>query len=256
MRNPFKLLLNKSATAALAVTTLALLVLSSCTNTMNAPVPGSSNPTNTLSVDELFTPPPSGNADDYFVLNSGDDDVEYSYFLDEQDYFDSRDKKGNDHFSDELVKNGHGYGDHNHIHEYEKGEHHYHGDYHGNHEDDWTDSLQFTDIEKLQIDTAMKQFHVCADASLDSFKVALKPFRAEFRLKKIAILATLDSGKITRDSARTLLDSAIATYLSETSLLRKSLAAEVKVCLTELDAYLVTRLTPAQYAIWLRHRGW
>jgi hypothetical protein len=102
----------------------------------------------------------------------------------------------------------------------------------------------------------MMMFHQCADTAILHFKTDLQPHRLTFRTQKLAIIAQLDSGKITRDSARVMLDSAITLYLTQTDLLRKAFVAEVKTCLTELDAFLQTRLTPAQYAIWVRHRGW
>jgi hypothetical protein len=223
---------------------LTTILLSGCASSPTSSTPTTPTDTNSVTVDEFFTPPPTGEADDYYVLSNGDDDVQYSYFLDEQDYFDARDAKDDNgehdrkfKFAKGLFKNGHGYGDHNHIHFHLKGAHHYHGIYIGVRDEDWTDSLALTPAEKLSIDSGMKAFHHCADAAIDTFKIDLKPFR-------------------TRDSARVMLDSAISLYLTETDLLRKSFVAEVKVCLTELDAYLHTRLTAAQYAIWVRHRGW
>ncbi len=243
---------------------LTSILLSSCATAPTAPNPAKTTDSNSVTVDEFFTPPPTGNADDYYVLSSGDDDVEYSYFLDEQDYFSSRDVQDGDNsdhgkkfkFAHDLIKNGHGYGDHNHIHVHLQGPHHYHGIYIGVRDNDWTDSLALTAPEKLAVDTAIKMFHQCADAGIDTFKVDLKPYRLAFRTKKLAILAQLDSGKVTRDSARVMLDSAITLYLAQTDLLRKALVTEVKTCLTELDVFLKTRLTADQYAIWVRHRGW
>ncbi len=217
--------------------------------------------TNTVTLDEFFTPTPSGEADDYYILVDGEDDVEYSYFIDEQDYLNARDYdgKGNKNyyiFIHDYVKRGHGYGDHNHIHEFVKGPHHYHGVYIGHRAPDWTDSLALTATEKLQIDTAMMHFRACSKESVDSFRTQLKPFRAEFRAKRLSILADLDSGKITRDSARLLLDSAIVKYEAQTQLLRTSFVAELAVCRTTLDVDIKAILTPAQYQIWVRHRGW
>src|SRR5689334_13827826 len=105
-------------------------------------------------------------------------------------------------FIHDYAKRGHGYGDHNHIHEFVKGPHHYHGVYIGKRRVDWTDSLALTDSQKVRIDTAMLHFKDCAKAAIDSFRTALKPYRSEFRTSRLAILAQLDSNKITRDSAR------------------------------------------------------
>jgi hypothetical protein len=232
--------------------------LSSCA-TQNPTQPTPTATTNTVTLDEFYTPGPSGEADDYYVLSDGEDDVEYSYFLDEQDYLNARDMpSGNKRyiFIHDYVKHGHGYGDHNHIHEFVKGPHHYHGVYIGHRAPDWTDSLQLTTAEKLQIDSAMIHFQSCSKADVDSFRVRLKPYRDTFRVARIAILAQLDSGKITRDSARTLLDTAIVKYETSTQLLRSAFVADLTTCRTQLDVEIQGILTPTQYAIWVRHRGW
>jgi hypothetical protein len=239
-----------------------LLVASSCA-TQNSTEPNPSNTTtsNSQAVDEFYTPAPSGSADDYFVLASGEDDVEYSYFIDEEDYLKARDldeHSGDKHyvFVHDLVKHGHGYGDHNHIHIHLKGPHHYHGHYIGIRRMDWTDSLAVTDSQKVRIAVAMRSFDSCARPLLDSFRVQLKPYRDEFRATRLSIIAKLDSNLITRDSARGLMDSAIVKYEAETELLRAGLTTDLEGCRSELDAAIQTILTPVQYAIWVRHRGW
>lgn len=227
--------------------------------TENPTQPTPTATTNTVTLDEFFTPGPSGEADDYYVLVNGEDDVEYSYFLDEEDYLKARDMSGNSHyyvFIHDYVKRGHGYGDHNHIHEFVKGPHHYHGVYIGHRAPDWTDSLQLTAAEKVQIDTAMMHFRSCSGAEVDSFRARLKPYRDSFRIARLAILSQLDSGKITRDSARLLLDTAIVKYEASTQLLRTAFVADLEVCRTTLDVEIKAILTPVQYAIWVRHRGW
>src|ERR1051325_2237348 len=232
--------------------------LSSCaTNNPTQPTPTAT--TNTVTLDEFFTPAPNGDADDYYVLVDGQDDVEYSYFLDEEDYLKARDYTGNTRyyiFIHDYVKRGHGYGDHNHIHEFVKGPHHYHGHYIGHRAPDWTDSLQLTVAEKLRIDTAMTHFIACSKADVDSFRVQLEPYRDSFRVRRLAIIAQLDSGKITRASARALLDSAIVKYEAETQLRRAGFVADLGTCRATLDTEIQAILTPAQYAIWVRHRGW
>jgi hypothetical protein len=241
-----------------AAVILFAFTLSACATRFSTE-PQPTNTTNTVQVEEFFTPPPNGEADDYYILYDGEDDVEYSYFLDEQDYFNALDSKGDTRyyiFIHDYAKHGHGYGDHNHIHRFVKGPHHYHGVYIGKRRMDWTDSLALTDSQKVRIGTAMVNFRTCAKGAIDSFKVDLKPYRTEFRTTRLAILADLDSGKITRDSARLLLDSAIVKYETQTSLLRSAFVTDLAVCRTELDVEVQAILTPAQYAIWLRHRGW
>ena len=246
------------AVFAPAVALLVAFALSGCATRYSTEPQTSTTTANTVTIDEFYSPPPNGSADDYYVLNDGEDDVEYSYFLDEQDYFNALDNGNSKYyiFIRDYAKKGHGYGDHNHLHEFVKGPHHYHCVYIGKRRVDWTDSLALTDSEKVRIDTAMLHFKSCAQASIDSFRVALKPYRAEFRTSRLAILAELDSNKVTRDSARALLDSAIVKYQTETALLRASFATDLAVCRTELDVEVQAILTPTQYAIWVRHRGW
>lgn len=246
-----------------ALSVAGLLSLNSCaTSNTTDPTPAATD-TNSVSVDEFFTPAPTGSADDYYFMFDNEDDVEYSYFIDEEDFIEARDHekgKGDKHYdySWQYVKNGHGYGDHNHLHIHRPGPHHYHGVYIGlrRRKIDWTDSLQLTSAEKLSVDSAMKAFHECTGGLLDSFRVQLKPYRDNFRTQRLAIIAKLDSNVITRDSARAMLDSAIAKYELETQMIRAGIVEDIKTCLQEMDIYLRTKLTPAQYAIWVRNRGW
>jgi hypothetical protein len=239
---------------------LTAITLASCA-TKYPDQPSTTTTTNTITVDEFFTPLPNGNADDYYVMNDTDDDVDYSYFLDEQDYLSTQNAVDNDdqdphyRFMVQYVKGGHGYGDHNHIHEFVKGSRHNHGVYIGDRREDWTDSIALTVTEKSEIDTAMTAFLQCAAVSIDSFRVDLKPYRDTFRVRRLAIIASLDSGTITRDSARILLDTAIVHYEAQTQALRTVFIADLTVCITELSADIRNILTPVQYAIWLRHRG-
>ena len=241
-----------------ALTISCLALLTSCaTQFSSEPTP--SQPTqNSVSLDEFYTPSPSGEADDYYLLLPGEDDNDYSYFLDEQDYYTALDHGGDAHykFIHNFLKKGHGYGDLNHIHVHIPGPHHFHGVHIGIKHTDWTDSLALTDSQKVKIGYAMIAFRQCAAASVDSFQVALKPFREEFRDSRIAILNGLDSDRYSRDSARALLDSAIVKYEAETNLLRSAFAADLSTCLAELDVAVRAILTPVQYAIWVRHRGW
>jgi hypothetical protein len=249
------------ATAQKLLGLVSLLLVASCA-TQNSTEPNPANTTTTsTTLDEFYTPAPSGSADDYYVMVNGEDDVEYSYFIDEEDYFKARDL--DEHSGDrryvfvhDLVKKGHGYGDHNHIHVHIKGPHHFHGHYIGVRRVDWTDSIALTDSQKVRIDTAMRNFKECSLPILDSFRVQMKPFRDEFRATRLAIINSLDSGAITRDSARELLDSAIVKYETETNLLRDGMVADLRECRTELDLAIQTILTPVQYEIWARHRGW
>jgi hypothetical protein len=238
---------------------LGALSLVSCAE--NPAEPDPARTTESEGVSEFYTTIPSGSADDYYLMYEDEDDVEYSYFLDEDEYVEVRDNGGKHakyKFRFEKIKNGHGYGDHNHMHVHRKGGHKYHGIYIGlkRRAKNWTDSLAITDSQKIGIDSAFRNFRQCSKATLDSFKVEFKPFRDEFRTEKRSILAQLDSGSITRDSARVLLDSAISEYEAKTDLLREALNTELKACRTELDADIKTILTPAQYDIWVRHRGW
>jgi hypothetical protein len=257
-RQPVSPAMIARAATLLLITGIITAWLSSCaTNNPTQPTPTAT--TNTVTLDEFFTPAPSGEADDYYVLVDGQDDVEYSYFLDEQDYLNARDVSGNTRyyvFIHDYVKRGHGYGDHNHIHEFVKGPHHYHGVYIGHRAPDWTDSLQLTTSEKVRIDTAMMHFIACSKADVDSFRVQLQPYRDSFRVRRLAIIAELDSNKITRDSARALLDSAIVKYEAETQLMRAGFVADLATCRAALDAEIQAILTPVQYQIWVRHRGW
>ena len=236
------------------------ITLASCA-TKYPDQPSTATTTNTITVDEFFTPLPNGNADDYYFLNDTENDVDYSFFLDEQDFLatqnaaDNNNQNSSDQFMVKYVKGGHGYGDHNHIHEFVKGSHHNHGVYISTRQEDWTDSIALTITEKSEIDTAMISFLQCAAVSIDSFRVDLQPYRDTFRVRRLAIIASLDSGKITRDSARTLLDTAIVRYEAQTQAQRTIFIADITVCITELSADIRNILTPVQYAIWLRHRG-
>jgi hypothetical protein len=241
---------------------VSLLLVASCA-TQNPTEPNPSNTSaNSTTIDEFYTPGPNGSADDYYLMTDGEDDIEYSYFIDEQDYLKARDMDdehdGDEHyvFISKLVKRGHGYGDHNHIHIHLKGPHHYHGHYIGVRRVDWTDSLALTDSQKVRIDTAMRNFKLCVKPLLDSFKVQMKPYRDSFKVQRRAIIAQLDSGSISRDSARALLDSAIVKYEAITEQMRKGLTEDLKDCRTDFDAAIQLILTPAQYDIWVRHCGW
>lgn len=240
---------------------LTAITLASCA-TKYPDQPSTATTTNTITVDEFFTPLPNGDADDYYFLNDTEDDVDYSFFLDEQDFLATQNAADNDdqdphyHFMEQYVKNGHGYGDHNHIHEFVKGSKHHHGIYIGDEREDWTDSIALTMVEKTEIDTAMISFLQCAAVSIDSFGIHLQPYRDTFRVRRLAIIAEMDTGKITRDSARTLLDTAIVHYEVQTQALRTVFIADITVCVTELSADIRNILTPTQYAIWVRHRGW
>jgi hypothetical protein len=240
--------------ATLAIASMAFL--SSCATRFSTEPAPTTTTQNAVTLDEFYTPAPNGDADDYYVLQPGEDDIEYSYFIDEQDYNDALDHHHPDPFLQKLLKEGHGYGDANHIHEFVKGPHHYHGPYIGIRRKDWTDSLALTDTEKIQIEQAMTAFLQCSDTALITYRTDLAPYRAEFRTNRLAIIAGLDSNLYTRDSARTLLDSAIVKYEAETDLLRAGFEVDIKGCLTDLDMSTQTILTPAQYAIWIRHRGW
>jgi hypothetical protein len=192
------------------------------------------------------------------MLMPGENDDDFSFFLDEQDYVQCRnddDGHGPHHFGHELIDEGHEFGEHGHMHIHVNPP----GQIRvliGVHFDDWTDSLKFTDTERKSIDTAMKAFLACADSAIDSFRLALEPDRDSFKVQRHAIVVRLDTGGISRDSARMLLDSAIAKYDTATSKLRAEFTLEISGCLKELDVFLKTRLTASQYAIWVRHRGW
>lgn len=240
----------------------AAFTLSSCA-TKYPTQPATNTTTNTVTVDEFFTLPPNGDADDFYFLSDTDDDVNYSFFLDEQDFLtaqhdaDNGDNDPNYHFIVQYVKNGHGYGDHNHIHEFVKGSKHDHGVYIGNKTpEDWTDSIALTDLEKSEIDTAMLSFLDCARPAIDSFAIRLMPYRDSFRVQRAAIVLSMDSGKITRDSARIELDTVIAVYERATTPIRTAFFNDLITCRTELDLTIKVILTPTQYAIWVRHRGW
>ncbi len=241
----------------LAIVASGALFSSCATKYSTEPTPTTTTQ-NSVTLDQFYTPAPNGEADDYYLLMPGDDDNDYSYFIDEQDYNTALNDQNDPHyqFIRLQLKNGHGYGDANHIHEFVPGPHHEHGVYINIRHRDWTDSLALTDSEKVRIDTAMKAFIQCAKASVDSFKVALQPYRLEFKTRRTAIIAGLDSGKYSRDSARTLLDSAIVKYQAETSMLRAGFIQDLATCRTELDVDVRAILTPDQYAIWVRHRGW
>lgn len=252
-------------TSAIATLALGGFLFTSCaTTSTNEPDP--SRPAETTETEaEFYSLGTFGEADDYWLFFEDENDVEYSYYLDETHYVfivgddDDSDDDGKMKKWKHRVKRGHGYGDHNHIHIHWKNRsknpdrRHIHINVRRHH---WADSLKLTAEQKLAVDTAMREFKVCAKSTLDSFKVLFKPLRDEFRLAKLAILVQLDSGAITRDSAYVMLDSAIATYEAKTEILRIALKAEIRACLVELDAFMQTRLTPDQYAIWVRNRGW
>lgn len=210
---------------------------------------------------EFYTPAPGGNADDYWLFYEDEDDTEYSYYIDEEHYVyvagdedDGDDDEGKKKWK-KRYKKGHGHGDYNRIHHHlkKKQKAHQHISVKVRH---WSDSLQLTADQKRSIDTAMIEFKACSKATLDSFKVLYKPARDSFRVEKQAIIQQYKTSAITRDSAYVLLDSAIERYEATTKLLREGLVAEMKGCLAELDAFMITRLTPLQYAIWQRNRGW
>lgn len=264
MHSNLHLLSSFARLRAASVTLLAIggLFFASCATTSTSE-PDPDRNTTTQSEAEFYTPSPFGGADDYWLFFDGEDDVEYSYYLDEDHYYyvindddDDDDDDGKKKWK-KRVKRGHGYGDHNHIHLHWKDRgnngRRIHIHVRRNH---WADSLQLTSEQKLAIDTAMKQFKECAKESLDSFKVAFKPFRDEFRTEKMRILGLLRADSIGRDTAYVLLDSAIERYETATEFLRAGLQVELQSCFAELDAFLMARLTPLQYAIWVRNRGW
>ena len=212
--------------------TLAVSIFSGCATSPSGPNPPDPNTQNTISVDEFFSPPPSGQADDYYMLMPGENDDDFSFFLDEQDF-----------------------GEHGHMHVHVNPP----GQIRvliGVHFDDWTDSLKLTDTERKSIDTAMRAFVLCADSAINTFRITIQPYRDSFKVQRHAIVMKLDTSAISRDSARKLLDSAIVKYDTATSKLRATFTLEINGCLKELDAFLKTRLTATQYAIWVRHRGW
>jgi hypothetical protein len=251
----------KAASIALLIT--GGLFFSSCATTSTSE-PDPARTTTTETEAEFYTPAPSGNADDYWLFYEDEDDTEYSYYLDEDHYYyviqdedDSDDDEGKKKWKSRY-RRGHGYGDHNHYHVHwkkksKKGGRHIHIEVRRRH---WSDSLQLTSEQKPAIDTAMKQFNECAKETLDSFKVAFKPFRDEFRAEKMRILQLMNADSITRDSAYVLLDSAIERYEDQTDFLKAGLQVELQSCYEELDAFMRTRLTPVQYEIWVRNRGW
>jgi len=232
-----------------------MALLSSCATRFSTEPAPTTTTQNAVALDEFYTPAPNGDADDYYVLQPGEDDIEYSYFIDEQDYNNALDHPS-DPFEQKLIKAGHGYGDANHIHEFLKAPHHYHAVYIAIRRRDWTDSLALTDTEKIQIEQAMTAFLQCADTALIEYRTELAPARAKFRTTRLAIIAGLDSGIYTRDSARTLLDSAISTYEAATSVARAGFKISIQGCLDELNMSIEAILTPTQYQIWVRHRGW
>lgn len=250
-------------TPALIAVAFAALTLSSCA-TKYPTQPATPTTTNSVTVDEFFTLPPNGEADDFYFLSDTEDDVDYSFFLDDQDYENAlHDVNTGDttdvhyRFIIRYVKNGHGYGDHNHIHEFVKGSKHDHGDYIGDEgHEDWTDSIALTDLEKSEIDTAMISFLDCARPAIDTFATKLAPYRDTFRVQREAIVLDMDSGKITRDSARIELDTVIVRYQAATLPIRTAFFNDLATCRTELDLTVKLILTPTQYAIWVRHRGW
>ncbi len=252
---------NRGYYAPAILAALSAITLASCA-TKYPTQPATPTTTNTITVDEFFTLPPNGDADDYYFLNDTEDDVDYSFFLDEQDYLtalhdaDQGDDDPNYRFIVQYVKNGHGYGDHNHIHEFVKGSRHHHGVYIAPPEEDWTDSIALTQFEESEIDTAMISFLDCARPAIDSFAIKLQPYRDSFRVQRAAIVVSMDSGKITRDSARIELDTVIAVYQRETLPLRTEFFNDLAICRTELSYDIKLILTTTQYAIWLRHRGW
>jgi hypothetical protein len=252
-------------TTAVAALAISGLLFTSCATTSTSEPDPSRQAETTETEAEFYTLGTFGEADDYWLYFENENDIEYSYYLDETHYVfivgDDRDDDDDGKMKKwkRRVKRGHGYGDHNHIHIHWKNR--------SNHPDrrhvhikvrrqHWADSLKLTHEQKLAIDTAMREFKLCAKSSLDSFKVLFKPLRDEFRLAKLDILAKLDSGVITRDSAYVMLDSAIVLYEAKTEILRTSLKTELRACLVELDAFMQTRLTAEQYAIWVRNRGW
>lgn len=249
---------------ALSVTLIAIggMFFASCATTSSTE-PDPERPSSTsLSEAEFYTPGPSGEADDYWLFEDGEDDVEYSYFLDETHYVyvvehendqDVKHKKWG-----KRVKNGHGYGDANHIHLHWKDKNPGKRIYVRIHRRSWADEIKLTDSQKVALDSGMKAFKECAKESLDSFKVAFKPYRDEFRAEKMRILGLMnaDSNGISRDSAYALLDSAIERYEDQTKILKAGLQVELQSCYQELDAYMMTVLTPQQYEIWKNNRGW
>ncbi len=234
----------------LTAVSLCALLLSSCAKYPTDP----SSSTNSSTVQQFLTPWTDGGPDDYLLFASDFDAPQYSLFLDDSDFKSANTSVDSDHhheYSHELTRHGHGFGR-----EDDRG-HREHGN-NQNGEDglSWTDSLQLTDAQKLSIDTAIKMLHNCADTVLAAFRVQLQPYRTEFATRRSVIRAELDSELISRDSARVLLDSAIATYFTKTAALRVQLRNSIQPCLDELDVFVKVRLTASQYDIWVRHRGW
>lgn len=252
---------------AVSLSLLAIggFLFSSCASNSTEPDPERPSST-TLTEAEFYTPGPSGEADDYWLFNEGEDDVEYSYYLDETHYTyvvndendgdDDDDNGGKNKKWKKRIKNGHGYGDHNHIHIHWKDRNPGKRVFVKIRRAHWADSLQLTAEQKLGIDSAMKEFKVCAKETLDSFKVAFKPYRQEFRAEKMRIIGLFDANTITRDSAYVLLDSAIERYEAQTQLLRDGLKVELQSCYQEFDVSVMAILSAEQYAIWKRNRGW
>jgi hypothetical protein len=250
--------------ASIALVAIGGLFFSSCATTSSTE-PDPERPSTTTETEaEFYTPGPSGEADDYWLFNEGEDDVEYSYYLDEDHYYyvvndrdDNDDDEGKKKWK-KRFKNGHGYGDDNHIHMHWKDRNPGKRIYIRIRRQHWADSIALTDSQKVLLDSGMKAFKECAKESLDSFKTAFKPYRDEFRAEKMRILSLMtgDSTGISRDSAYVLLDSAIERYETQTQLLKAGLQVELQSCYQELDAYMMSVLDPRQYEIWKRNRGW
>ncbi len=247
--------------ASIALVAISGLFFSSCATTSTEPDPERPS-TTTLSEAEFYTPGPTGDADDYWLFEQGEDDVEYSYYLDEDHYSyvvndrdDNDDNDGKKKWK-KRFKNGHGYGDDNHIHIHWKDRNPGKRIYIRIRRQHWADSIRLTDSQKVALDSGIKEFKACAKESLDSFKVAFKPYRVAFRAEKMRIIGLLDSNLVTRDSAYILLDSAIERYEDQTKLLKAGLQVELQSCYQEFDAYMMTVLEPRQYEIWKRNRGW
>src|SRR4051812_19196363 len=71
---------------SVALVAIGGLFFSSCATTSSTEPDPERPSTTTLSEAEFYTPGPSGGADDYWLFEDGEDDVDYSYYLDETHY--------------------------------------------------------------------------------------------------------------------------------------------------------------------------
>src|SRR5687768_12767574 len=102
--------------ASIALVAIGGLIFSSCATTSSTEPDPERPATTTLSEAEFYTPGPTGDADDYWLFEEGEDDVEYSYYVDEDHYYyvvndrdDNDDDEGKKKWK-KRFKRGHGYG--------------------------------------------------------------------------------------------------------------------------------------------------